>query len=118
MRNDDQIDTLINELKRLQVRETSLLRQLEDAHRQRDAAQADDGARDNGNATRQQAGRYQVGDRVYVTNRIRKPVFAPASWTGFKERHATVTSVDGEKVFFETDNGTRTWRVAKNLRLA
>ena len=107
MGDDESIDTLIEELKRLQVRETDLLGQLESAYRRRDGA----------STPRRRTGRHQVGDRVHVTNRIRRPVFAPASWTGFKERHATVTSVDGERVFFKTDNGTNTWRAAKNLRL-
>ena len=111
MRTDGRIDTLIEELQQLQVRETDLLQQLEAAYRQPDEAPATPGSR-------RRPARCHVGDRVHITNHIRRPVFAPASWTGFKERHATVTSVDGEKVFFETDNGTRTWRAAKNLRLA
>lgn len=108
--SDDRIDALIQELKDLRLRETSLLQRIEEANRQRDdSATRDDDARG--------PAEYQPGDRVYVLSRIRKPVFAPSNWNGYSERRATVTRVDGEKVFFKTDNGTQTWRAAKNLRL-
>ena len=56
MRDDERIDTLIEELKQLQVRETDLLGQLEDAY----------GRRDGASTPRRRTGRYQVGDRACV----------------------------------------------------
>jgi hypothetical protein len=100
--DDGRIATLIEELKDLRVQETNLLRQIEEANRQRES---------NTRPT------YQVGDRVYITSRIRRPAFAPRAWTEYNERRATVTKVVGGKVFIETDNGTKTWRTDKNLRV-
>ena len=120
MRNDDgdDISTLIEELKSLRVRETALLLRIEEANRRRQGDQRDnDGHQDIGSTQQDTGATYHVRDRVYVLNQIRKPIFAPTTWTGYNERRATVTRVAGEKVFIETDNGTKTWRAAKNLRL-
>lgn len=114
MRNDDEIDALIKELKDLRVQETNLLQRIEEANRQR---QDRSNTRDNEDTERDTKRTYQVRDRVYITNQIRKPAFAPRSWTGYNERRATVTKVSGERVSVKTDNGTHTWRAAKNLRL-
>ena len=119
MRNDDDVSTLIEELKSLRVQETALLRRIEEANRRREQEdQRDNGSsRDNRSARQDTGTTYHVRDRVYVVNQIRRPVFAPSTWTGYNERRATVTRVAGEKIFIKTDNGTETWRAAKNLRL-
>jgi len=58
------------------------------------------------------------GDRIRITNRVKKP----ATWTGAsvwdeeRERVATVTQVTPKQVHFVTDNGTRTWRAPNNVR--
>jgi hypothetical protein len=58
------------------------------------------------------------GDRIRITNRVKKP----ATWTGAsvsdeeRERVATVTRVRPKQVHFVTDNGTRTWRAPNNVR--
>ena len=111
MSESDRIATLIEELKDLRVQETSLLQQIEDANRRRG-----NGQEVNGTSSDRSTQAYQTGDRVYITSRIRRPVFATRTWTGHKERRATVTRVVGEKVFVQTDNGTETWRAAKNLQ--
>jgi len=110
MSEDDRIAKLIEELKDLRLQETSLIRQIEEANRRRQGARVDHSSRVNER-------NYRAGDRVYITSRIRRPVFAPTTWTGYNERRATVTKVDGERVFFTTDNGTKTWRASKNIRL-
>jgi hypothetical protein len=101
MSDDGKIATLIKELKNLRVRETYLLQQIEEANRQRE------------NETKEP---YQAGDRVYIVSQIRRPAFTHDAWTTYNERRATVTRVIGEKVFVRTDNGTETWRTAKNVR--
>jgi hypothetical protein len=60
----------------------------------------------------------KVGDRVCITNRVRKPATWPqeAKWNEERERTTTVTSVTAEQVHFVTDNGTRTWCAPNNLR--
>ena len=104
MSDNDRIDILIKELEDLRVQESDLIRQIEEENRQRVNGQDDIVS-------------YQTGDRVYITSRIRRPVFAPGSWTHYSERRATVTKVIGKKIFIKTDNGTETWRADKNLRL-
>lgn len=105
MDEEARVRELIQQIKDLRVRETSLLQELEDINSRR-RQQA------NGEPTPV----YRIGDRVYVTNRIRRPVLAPRDWTCERERHATVTAVDRTRVHFRTDNGTETWRSHKNLR--
>ena len=117
MSDNDRIDTLITELKGLRIQETALIQQIEEANRQRAIGQVNRGTRDDKDTTGDARPTYQVGDRVYITSRIRRPVFASGAWTGYKERRATVTKIVGEKVYVKTDNDTKTWRAAKNLRL-
>ena len=59
-----------------------------------------------------------VGDRIRITNRIRRPVNWPADkpWTEAKERSAVVTSVTTDRVYFTTDNGTLSWRQPQNIK--
>ena len=104
MSDSDRIAILIKELEDLRVQESDLIRRIEEENSQRVNGQDDTVS-------------HQVGDRVYVTSRTRRPVFAPVSWTHYSERRATVTKVIGKKIFIKTDNGTETWRADKNLRL-
>jgi len=61
---------------------------------------------------------FQVGDCVRILNSIKKPAFWDnrKEWQESEARRATVTKISGQKVFFTTDNGVRTWRKASNLR--
>lgn len=61
--------------------------------------------------------KFEIGDRVFVTNRVRKPLRAPSTWSVEKERRGTVTDIRGQQVHFETENGTKTWRDRSNLRV-
>ena len=61
------------------------------------------------------------GDRVRITNQIRRPAVWPSTvaWddtTKEKERNATITHFRPGQVHIITENGTRTWRAANNLR--
>jgi hypothetical protein len=60
---------------------------------------------------------FKVGDRIYILNSIKKPAIWDnrKEWRELTARHGTVTKVSGQKVFFITDNGVRTWRKASNL---
>lgn len=100
MRNTS-IGELVEELKRLQVREARIIELIE----QRTEA-------DYRHAALTQ------GDRVYIKNRVRKPSnwSDTVVWDERVARNATVTRVDGNKVYFTTDNGVCTWRVFSNLR--
>ena len=107
MRNDEDIAALIEELRTLRLRENALVDRIEEAatRRQQEVPRGENTQRP-----------YRTGDRVYVTNRIRRPVFAARDWTTIRERTATVARVEGDRVYITTENGTETWRAAKNLR--
>ena len=53
------------------------------------------------------------GDRVRITNKIKRPASWTAHWDvrdNVNERKATVTHTVREQVWVITDNGTKTWR--------
>ena len=60
---------------------------------------------------------FKRGDRVRITNKVRKPATAGANWSENRERLATVTRVIPDQVHILTDNGTRTWRAPNNLQI-
>ena len=60
---------------------------------------------------------FKKGDRVRINNKIKLPKSAGRTVTE-ADRLAIVTEVSGERgerVDIRTDNGTKTWRHAKNL---
>jgi hypothetical protein len=60
----------------------------------------------------------KTGDRIRITNKIKRPVTWPQDtpWTEERERVGTVTHLIRDQVYFRTDNGRTTWRVSKNVR--
>jgi hypothetical protein len=60
----------------------------------------------------------QVGDRVRIKNKIRKPKHWPTekAWTETLERKAIVTRVTTDRIYITTDNGTLTWRQPSNIK--
>ena len=58
------------------------------------------------------------GDRVWITNKVRKPADWPAhtKWNEDEFRSARVTRVTRKQIFILTDNGVETWRAPNNLR--
>jgi len=108
------IDDLIRELKELKVRETTLLNQLEAANNRREGNERHQ-QKGNAGAPNDQEGIFRPGQRVYITNRIRRPINWSGIWEAHKERFATVTRQSSNKVFVRTDNGVDTWRAPKNL---
>ena len=66
---------------------------------------------------------FAKGDRVWITNQIKKPSSWDNSTVWQEIKRATVTEVliknNGRivQVHFETDNGVTTWRAPNNLRL-
>ena len=61
---------------------------------------------------------FQVGDRVRILNRVRRPATwnATRRWSEAQALTATVTVVRSDQVFFVTDNGVSTWRAPNNIR--
>jgi hypothetical protein len=56
---------------------------------------------------------YSVGDRIEITNKVRR-LFNRTPTR--RDRIGTVTRVTEKKVEFVTDNGTSTWRAPHNLK--
>ena len=113
----ESIDDLIQELKHLRLREAEVIERLEQANQQ-DQANTNVPLGIAGHTRSEAAiGAFAVGDRVFITNKIRKPAAYPSKfWTAEKERKAVVTDVDGDKIYIRTDNDVETWRLSKNLR--
>ena len=102
---DGDLNSLLAELRQLRIREDLVLQRIE---RLNDRAAAD------------APPHFQIGDRVRITNTVRRP----ATWTGVWNpaaiatyRRATVVSVVGDRVSLRTDNGITTWRLAGHLQL-
>jgi hypothetical protein len=99
----DRIDKLVEQVRKLTLQVQSLERTL---HRTNNSpiVSADFKA-------------FATGDRIRILNAVKKP----AKWNNKREwieneaRYATVTRVQGGRVFFVTDNGTSTWRAPNNL---
>lgn len=118
MESDHRIEDLIEELKALRVRETAIIQEIEAVNELR--------IRRTSNGTNQQQetndrenafSGIRKGDRVRITNKIRRPATAGPAWTEQQERTATVTRVTAKQIHIVTDNGTRTWRGPNNLRI-
>lgn len=105
MRNNDDIKQLIKELKQLKIREAQLLARIE--------AAADDAPIVPNAATAE----FAPGDRVRIRNQVNRPRNWPddADWIQEEAQIATVSEIVNGRVFFNTDNGIRTWRLPQNL---
>jgi hypothetical protein len=124
MSDDDSISNLIAELRQLQVRESNIIQEIESRYDRRSrgrsngpqAARQQEGTGRRQDTDRDDTAAYRTGDRVYITNRVARPILPSRDWNIHDERRATVTRVTRDRVYFRTDNGTSTWRKAKNLR--
>jgi hypothetical protein len=95
------VDELIEQLKSIKLQESSVLERLTQARRRE--------------RNEQRTG-YGEGNRVQINNAIKTPAGRVAN---ARDRTATVlhtrTNNNQTKVFIQTDNGDRTWRLEKNL---
>jgi hypothetical protein len=105
---DDEIGNLIKELRKLKIREASIIARLQAANERRGVPD-EIGANATGLAR---------GDRVRVTNAVRRPASWPekVAWDEKQAKRGTVTQVTTDRVYFVTDNGIKTWRAPRNLR--
>ena len=115
---DDPTDDLVRELAALRLREAEVVRLLEAARRE---------------ATRRESRRpaapirvdrgsvgvfLSVGDKIIILNPVNKPRNWEEGrhWDGGEARLATITRLEGDKVYFSTDNGVNTWRHRRNVK--
>jgi activator of HSP90 ATPase len=133
--NNDEVTSLIRQLKDLRVEESRLVTALEQAHsrtllekqQKKQQQQQKEHSADKTTKTTKttatssrtnhspQPGIFVSGDTVLITNKI-KPRSDRAINSG--DRTAVVTSVTADRVFFRTLNGTNTWRAPGNLKHA
>jgi hypothetical protein len=100
-----QIHELIKELKNLQLREAELISRI-------DAANASLSGHRGATVEHD----FENGDRVRVTNQVRKPAnWGTDLWNYHQAKTATVTFTTTDRIYFVTDNGIKTWRSPRNI---
>ena len=102
------VDQLIQKLKEIRIQETKVLDQLEKA-RSQETHRALQAPTINTNSNI-----FKKGDEVNITNKIRLPKGRTVT---SNDHLAVVSNTRGDKVYFTTNNGTKTWRLYKNLQL-
>lgn len=94
----ESIEELIAQLKLIKIQEANIIARIEAAAHKKDE--------DKSETTRPATNRLTKGDRVRITNRVRKPATwnNETAWDEDKGRLATVTKVTPEQVHIITDN--------------
>ena len=101
-----EVDSLIQQLNELRIKEQRVLDQLVLARQRERVANS---------TTRPTQRPFRVGDHVTITNRIAKVTDRQANQN---DQDSVVTKVEGEKIHLLTNNGFPTWRKSKNVRFA
>ena len=121
--SEDDIETLIRRLQDLQTEERCFTELIRQAASSRQQGQSNRGARAGRvspppAAPRQgpppARGRYSVGQRVFIENRIRHVPFSRRA--NPSDRAATVQRVTEDRIYITTYNGYETWRHPSNIR--
>jgi hypothetical protein len=99
--SDNNLSTLIAELKELKIRELQVLASLELLVQHTEATSAI------------RTLPFRVGDAVIITNKIIRPINRP---TNKGDRTAVVIKVAPSRIDLRTINGSITWRAPQNLR--
>ena len=108
------IELLIAELANLRVRVAQLEAAAATDHRTAQRTQEED------DTLRRVDDPFRPGDRVRITNKVKRPATWDNSnpWNQEAAQRATVTRIYKEQVHFRTDNGIETWRARNNPQLA
>ena len=101
------VDELITQLQNIRIEEASIIEQLKAARAQELLSRKPEVPKKTTTLNP-----FKSGDRVRIINRIRLPRGRTVTP---KYRLATVNGIDGDKVYFTTDNHTTTWRLYRNL---
>ena len=109
--SSERLKSLIADLQRLRVEESSIIEEIERTER----ATREDNTKEQ--ATTADGTTIEIGSKVRIKNKVRRPATAGTTWTEAKERLATVTRFYREQVHVRTENGTDTWRAKNNLEL-
>ena len=98
---DDELDGIIRELERLRIRREQLLVRFTEVRQRRE----NEGFPPP----------LIVGDRVRISNRVRRPNGWPPAPNDETDRVSTVTRVTSTRVYVTTDTGINTWRAPTNV---
>ena len=121
MDREDEIEKLTAQLRDVSIRLAQLEAAASREHTERSAsriAAASAEPKDISSSTSKAAAPIiSKGDRVSITNDVRKPSYwnDNIEWDQEKAQRATVTHFYRGQVHFVTDNGVRTWRAINNL---
>jgi hypothetical protein len=118
--SDDEITTLIQELKRIQLHEQRVLAALDEAYQRSTSVQGDTTPLPSPSSTNTPAAiypfipKYSPGDHVIITNKVRRPLNRAVE---INDRKAVVLEVVSiSRINIRTYNGTVTWRAPKNIK--
>jgi hypothetical protein len=109
--SDNEVARLISELKELKLRELQVLSLLESLVQQNNTNHT---TNHTATATTTLHTGFVTGDRVVITNNIRRPLNRPVNKG---DRTAIVINVTPKRIDLTTSNGVTTWRAPHNLRL-
>ena len=98
---DDELDEIIRELEGLRIRREQLLTRFTEVRERREDRRID--------------APLIVGDRVRITNRVRRPDGWPPAPRDGTDQVGTVTRVTSTRVYITTDTGIHTWRAPTNV---
>ena len=118
---DESLDDLIQELQELRIRQGIVITRIQIAEERRRAiehtrTEVAERAEIGHEPTSGPEPQLEIGARVRIKNKIRKPASSGPDWTESKERLARVTGRHKEQIHIITDNGTSTWRARNNLQ--
>lgn len=111
---EKQIEELTKELRTLKIRVATL--EAENDQRVRRESREHTRALATPSNEKEQVNGIGIGDRVRITNHVKKPAYWTKAWDEKKERVATVTKINPLQIHFRTDNGVNTWRAPNNVR--
>ena len=106
---EESLEELVNELQQLSIRQVEVLNRIQRLNELH--------AVEGTPVGRAQVNGLRVGDRVRITNKVKKPAAWPRerNWSESEFRSATVTRVTRLQIHFVTDNGITSWRAPNNL---
>jgi hypothetical protein len=114
-----QIEELIRELRTLKLRVATLEAENDYQRARRESSEHTrtlTAASNNSTHDMERVNGIGRGDRVRITNTVKKPAYWTKAWDEKKERVATVIKVTPSQIHFRTDNGVNTWRAPNNVR--
>jgi hypothetical protein len=110
--SEDRIARLTQQVQELQLQVTALQQELKQEPKQHNRSHQTPPSTSTVTNTL-----IQPGDRIRITNQVKKPLSWDTSIT-FNQQQAklaTVTAVVNNRIYFTTDNGIHTWRSRRNI---